>query len=101
MARDDRPWSGGAPPGVAFTYALGRGGHHAERILQGFTGIDGYAGSEGFDGALFTAAILTRDRDFGGDRTRTRHRQQTRQIPSDKAVNRRARRGVTALRQPS
>ncbi|WP_210421997.1 IS66 family transposase [Rhizobium sp. S9] len=38
---------GGAPPGVAFTYAPGRGGIHAERILQGFSGIlqvDGYAG---------------------------------------------------------
>ncbi|KQV14334.1 transposase [Rhizobium sp. Root1203] len=47
LARDDRPWDGGAPPGVAFTYAPGRGGLHAERILQGFTGIlqvDGYAG---------------------------------------------------------
>lgn len=36
-----------APPGVAFTYAPGRGGVHAERILQGFSGIlqvDGYAG---------------------------------------------------------
>ncbi|MBY5867183.1 IS66 family transposase [Rhizobium leguminosarum] len=47
LARDDRPWGGGAPPGVAFTYAPGRGGHHAERILQGFTGVlqvDGYAG---------------------------------------------------------
>jgi hypothetical protein len=47
LARDDRPWSGGAPPGVAFTYAPGRGGQHAERILQGFTGVlqvDGYAG---------------------------------------------------------
>jgi hypothetical protein len=47
LARDDRPWGGGAPPGVAFTYAPGRGGLHAERILQGFTGIlqvDGYAG---------------------------------------------------------
>ena len=34
-------------PGVAFTYAPGRGGQHAERILQGFGGIlqvDGYAG---------------------------------------------------------
>jgi transposase len=32
---------------VAFTYALGRGGQHAEQILQGFGGIlqvDGYAG---------------------------------------------------------
>ncbi|MDV3253805.1 IS66 family transposase, partial [Devosia sp. BK] len=47
LARDDRPWSGTAPPGVAFTYAPGRGGLHAERILQGFGGIlqvDGYAG---------------------------------------------------------
>lgn len=47
LARDDRPWGGGAPPSVAFTYAPGRGGLHAERILQGFSGIlqvDGYAG---------------------------------------------------------
>ncbi len=47
LARDDRPWSGAAPPGVAFTYAPGRGGQHAERILQGFGGIlqvDGFAG---------------------------------------------------------
>ncbi|OYU41388.1 MAG: hypothetical protein CFE33_04900 [Pseudorhodobacter sp. PARRP1] len=32
LARDDRPWGGTAPPGVAFTYASGRGGQHAERI---------------------------------------------------------------------
>jgi transposase len=47
LARDDRPWGGRVPPCVAFTYAPGRGGHHAERILQGFAGIlqvDGYAG---------------------------------------------------------
>ncbi len=47
LARDDRPWGGVAPPGVAFTYAPGRGGLHAERILQGYGGIlqvDGYAG---------------------------------------------------------
>lgn len=47
LARDDRPWNGTAPPGVAFTYAPGRSGLHAERILQGFGGIlqvDGYAG---------------------------------------------------------
>lgn len=47
LARDDRPWGGTAPPGVAFTYAPGRGGQHAEQILQGFGGIlqvDGYAG---------------------------------------------------------
>jgi transposase len=47
LARDDRPWGGGSPPGVAFTYSPGRGGIHAERILEGFSGIlqvDGYAG---------------------------------------------------------
>ena len=47
LARDDRPWGGGAPPGVAFTYAPGRGGQHAEQILHGFKGVlqvDGYAG---------------------------------------------------------
>lgn len=47
LARDDRPWGGTVPPGVAFTYALGRGGQHAERIFRGFDGIlqvDGYAG---------------------------------------------------------
>jgi transposase len=46
LARDDRSWGGTAPPGVVFTYAPGRGGQHAERILQGFGGIlqvDGYA----------------------------------------------------------
>jgi transposase len=47
LARDDRPWGGASPPGVVFSYAPGRGGQHAERILQGFGGIlqvDGYAG---------------------------------------------------------
>jgi len=47
LARDDRPWLGQAPPGVAFTYAPGRGGKYADEILQGFSGIlqvDGYAG---------------------------------------------------------
>ena len=47
LARDDRPWSGDVPPGVAFTYAPGRSGKHASDILQGFNGIlqvDGYTG---------------------------------------------------------
>jgi len=47
LARDDRPWCGDAPPGVAYTYAPGRGGKYADNILQGFSGIlqvDGYAG---------------------------------------------------------
>ena len=29
FARDDRPWAGEVPPGVAFTYASGRGGKYA------------------------------------------------------------------------
>lgn len=47
LARDDRPWDGDDPPGVAFTYAPGRSGQHADNILKGFSGIlqvDGYAG---------------------------------------------------------
>ena len=47
LARDDRNWSGGDPPGVVYFYAPGRGGHYAENFLNGFEGIlqvDGYAG---------------------------------------------------------
>ena len=47
LARDDRGWGGPDPPGVAYLYAPGRGGEHAERFLEGFEGIlqvDGYAG---------------------------------------------------------
>jgi transposase len=47
LARDDRPWCGNDPPGVAYCYAPGRSGKYAEDILQGFSGIlqvDGYAG---------------------------------------------------------
>lgn len=47
LVRDDQTWGGTSPPGVVFTLAPGRGGQHAERILQGFGGIlqvDGYAG---------------------------------------------------------
>ena len=49
LARDDRPWGGGAqpsPPAVAYTYAPGRGGEHAVKLLTGFSGIlqvDGYS----------------------------------------------------------
>jgi hypothetical protein len=39
LARDERPWDGMAPPDVAFTYAPGRGGKHAETILDGFKGV--------------------------------------------------------------
>lgn len=47
LARDDRPWNAQSPPSVAYTYAPGRGGEHAENILKGFDGIlqvDGYGG---------------------------------------------------------
>jgi transposase len=58
LARDDRPWGGGVdadehpehrgsgPPAVAYSYAPGRGGQHAARLLDGFNGIlqvDGHA----------------------------------------------------------
>ena len=46
IARDDRPWGGIDPPAVAYSYAPGRGGEHAVRLLDGYNGIlqvDGYA----------------------------------------------------------
>ena len=46
IARDDRPWGGGDPPAVAYSYAPGRGGKHAASLLDGYNGIlqvDGYA----------------------------------------------------------
>lgn len=46
IARDDRPWAGRDPPAVAFTYAPGRGGVHALKLLDHYRGVvqcDGYA----------------------------------------------------------
>ena len=46
-ARDDRPWGGIEPPGVAYLYAPDRKAEQPLRHLQGFVGIlqvDGYAG---------------------------------------------------------
>ena len=46
LARDDRPWGGRDPPAVAYTYAPGRGGEHAVKLLAGFNGtlqVDGYS----------------------------------------------------------
>ena len=46
IARDDRPWGGSDPPAVAYSYAPGRGGEHAVKLLAGFTGVlqvDGYS----------------------------------------------------------
>ncbi len=45
IARDDRPWRGGAPPGVVYNYAPGRSAEHAAALLKDFTGVlqtDGY-----------------------------------------------------------
>jgi transposase len=47
IARDDRPWGGPDPPAVIYSYAPGRGGAHAAKLLTGFSGVlqvDGYAG---------------------------------------------------------
>jgi transposase len=47
VLRDDRGHGGADPPIVVYHYAPGRGGDHAERILEGFDGVlqvDGYAG---------------------------------------------------------
>ena len=46
LARDDRPWGGTDPPAVAYSYAPGRGGEHAVKLLAGFNGVlqvDGYS----------------------------------------------------------
>ena len=46
-ARDDRPWSGPAPPAVAYVYAPDRKAERPAAHLKGFHGVlqvDGYAG---------------------------------------------------------
>ena len=46
LARDDRPWRGGAPPAVVYSYAPGRAGAYAVALLEGYSGVlqtDGYA----------------------------------------------------------
>ena len=46
-ARDDRPWGGRDPPGVAYLYAPDRKAEHPVRHLAAFVGtlqVDGYAG---------------------------------------------------------
>jgi transposase len=47
ILRDDRGWSGSAPPGVVFHYRPGRKGEYAAEILDGFNGtiqVDAYGG---------------------------------------------------------
>jgi transposase len=46
IARDDRPWGGADPPGVAYTYAPGRSAELGLKPLLGYRGLvqcDGYA----------------------------------------------------------
>jgi len=53
IARDDRPWGGGTPPAVVYSYAPGRGHIHADALLGGYRGIlqcDGYAAYKTFAG---------------------------------------------------
>jgi transposase len=50
LARDDRPWQGGLPPAVVYSYAPGRRGDYALALLKGYSGVlqtDGYAGYRG------------------------------------------------------
>lgn len=50
LARDDRPWQGGSPPVVVYSYAPGRRGDYALALLKGYRGVlqtDGYAGYRG------------------------------------------------------
>ena len=45
LARDDRPWRGGAPPAVVYSYAPGRSSEIAAALLKGYSGVlqtDGY-----------------------------------------------------------
>jgi transposase len=60
IARDDRPWKGGDPPAVAFTYAPGRGAVHALKLLDGYRGVvqcDGYAAYKAVAGKTGGEAI--------------------------------------------
>jgi len=66
LARDDRSWGGGDPPGVVYFYAPGRGGENAERFLAGFNGILQLDGYQGYN-------RLTRPSRKGGDPIRVAH----------------------------
>jgi transposase len=64
LACDDRPWGSLTAPAVIYSYAPGRGGKYAEKLLEGFSGVlqvDGYDGyniltrSDRADGAVTLA----------------------------------------------
>jgi transposase len=50
LVRDERPWSGPAPPAVTYLYSPDRKSEHAQTLLEGCRGFlhaDGYAGFNG------------------------------------------------------
>jgi hypothetical protein len=62
IARDDRPWGGGEPPAVVYSYAPGRGHTHATTLLGGYRGIlqcDGYAAYKQFVGPKSNEQSIT------------------------------------------
>ena len=53
IGRDDRPWRGGEPPAVVYSYATGRGNTHAAALLGGYRCIlqcDGYKANKALAG---------------------------------------------------
>jgi len=62
LARDDRPWGGTDPPAVVYTYAPGRGGEHAVKLLAGFNGtlqVDGYSAYDQLSRATRAGGAIT------------------------------------------
>jgi transposase len=62
IGRDDRPWRGGEPPAVVYSYAPGRGHTHANTLLGGYRGIlqcDGYKAYKELRGAKSADPSIT------------------------------------------
>jgi transposase len=62
IARDDRPWGGGTPPAVVYSYAPGRGHIHANTLLGGYRGIlqcDGYGAYKKLGGSKSAQTDVT------------------------------------------
>jgi transposase len=62
VARDDRPWRGGEPPAVVYSYAPGRGHIHAVALLGDYRGIlqcDGYKAYKELVGAKSADPSIT------------------------------------------
>jgi hypothetical protein len=62
VGRDDRPWRGGEPPAVVYSYAPGRGHAHAATLLGGYRGIlqcDGYKANKALVDAKAAESCMT------------------------------------------